>query len=431
MPNFNNELQISVAIPTANHLDLQEYELPANHNYSGPAVLNWSENAHEEVRRIMAPELQAFGICIRLSPGFIEMGDGIHITIKVDNGSLVNHCYSIKYDELGTMNNLWRNCFITRAPVQGEAGFVSNLFTFGAKAVLTSRSQQGPMDGILEGRITVTIIRVSHVRKLVALAHGPLANNEVPFGVPIQAQPQTDVQTLNIVPVVMANEAPPMVHEHAAPVLGQFGRAYRAVYIFNRAGVPVMDCVEKVNSRGHLTLQAPQSGQQQLGVPQLEASGDGANDSNNLNGKVFHGGRDLELEEVEEEEEDEEMEMAVDYDYDGDEESDDEEGNDAEQQNNGEEEDDEDEDVEEEDDEDEDVEEEDDEDEDVEEEDGEEMEMEDGDDGVGESDEEEEEEDIDYRAPRKPQPANLDSPKQQHRGRTRHRDEYEDSDLEL
>lgn len=92
-------LEVSIKIPESG---LPLTETPVGPGYqSNDGVLPWAPSPLRSENYIMAPEGRTFGVCITLHPKFDQsMADGLHVTLQFDDSQIVNHYYSIKFDEM-------------------------------------------------------------------------------------------------------------------------------------------------------------------------------------------------------------------------------------------------------------------------------------------------------------------------------------------
>src|SRR5215469_15795196 len=91
----------------------------------------WAVGAEHEETYVMAPEGQMFGIFIRLMPTFkFANADGIHVSLKIDDGKVVNHYYSIKFSEMESDKQGGLATSIHSAIIRKGACYRSVLFSF-------------------------------------------------------------------------------------------------------------------------------------------------------------------------------------------------------------------------------------------------------------------------------------------------------------
>jgi hypothetical protein len=95
-------------------------------------TLPWSLSPLRAESYVTAPERQNFSISLALREDFDDsVGDGFHITLKLDDGQVVDHYYSIKFDdmEMDEAGDPTKN--IPSAIVRSGTGYKSVLFSFG------------------------------------------------------------------------------------------------------------------------------------------------------------------------------------------------------------------------------------------------------------------------------------------------------------
>lgn len=112
-----DDIEVQIIIPSLSHLN--EVASPLNDQASLDTV-PWAANSLRVERSVTAPPGRIFTICIRLLPSFdCSVGDGLHITLKIDDGATVNHYYSFKFvemerDEAGGLRTVISNAIISR-----------------------------------------------------------------------------------------------------------------------------------------------------------------------------------------------------------------------------------------------------------------------------------------------------------------------------
>jgi hypothetical protein len=95
-------------------------------------LVPWAFDARQQGSFVMAPEGRTFVISIRLMPLFnFENADGIHVSLKIDDGRAVNHYYSIKFSEMEIDKQGGLTTSIHSAIIQKGACYRSVLFSFG------------------------------------------------------------------------------------------------------------------------------------------------------------------------------------------------------------------------------------------------------------------------------------------------------------
>jgi hypothetical protein len=98
-------------------------------------TLPWSLNPIRAESYVTAPERQNFSISLTLREDFDDsVGDGLHITLKLDDGQVVDHYYSIKFDEMENDESGDPTKTIPSAIVRSGTGYKSVLFSFGPTA---------------------------------------------------------------------------------------------------------------------------------------------------------------------------------------------------------------------------------------------------------------------------------------------------------
>ncbi|KAL1959953.1 hypothetical protein VTO42DRAFT_621 [Malbranchea cinnamomea] len=160
-----NDLEITIKLPIVNKA-LKETAAPANYQTDSETV-PWAPTPREIQRYVTVPQCQAFEICVTLRPGFdTSLGDGLHFMLKVDDGQIVRHFYSMKFAEMDRTADGKLTKTIPSAIVQnpGGSGYRSILFGFGK--ISQAGVPQGYYDATRgippEGKILLTVIHVTH-----------------------------------------------------------------------------------------------------------------------------------------------------------------------------------------------------------------------------------------------------------------------------
>lgn len=163
----------------------------------------WALDCRTSSQYIYGVHQQPFEVSIRISEEEARTGgaDGIHITLKVGEGEIVNHFYSIKFSDFqrDAEGRLWTS--IRSAIHRTEAGYKNVPFVFGftdsmysaplfflymrSMSLTTlggnkdptpgSEAESANFMGLLEGVIDVTIIKVTHhllPRRLASVTSG-------------------------------------------------------------------------------------------------------------------------------------------------------------------------------------------------------------------------------------------------------------------
>ncbi|WEW61914.1 hypothetical protein PRK78_007414 [Emydomyces testavorans] len=165
-------VEVQVKLSSVN-LPLRESAILFDIHHSDDPV-PWASDPTRSEKFVSAPSGQLFSVCIRLKPSFdFSVGDGLHITLKIDEGTAVNHYYSTKFTEMEKDQDGWFTKTIDNAIIGGSTGYRRILFSF---ANLSPELQAHPFGYVdkeayyPEGKISVTVIRVSHVRMVPRLA---------------------------------------------------------------------------------------------------------------------------------------------------------------------------------------------------------------------------------------------------------------------
>ncbi|KAI1944579.1 hypothetical protein LOZ12_003875 [Ophidiomyces ophidiicola] len=158
---------IEVLIMLSNlNFPLQEQGLPISTAYEDDVVA-WASNSTRISKAVIAPPGQTFAINIRLRPEFdVSVGDGLHVTLKIDQGAIVNHFYSFKFTEMEVDREGLFSKVIDNAIIGAPGGFEKVLFSFvdlPPYLLLLPCGHEAPEHEYPQGKISVTIIRVTHV----------------------------------------------------------------------------------------------------------------------------------------------------------------------------------------------------------------------------------------------------------------------------
>lgn len=124
-----DDIEVHIKVPSVG-LALEEFDPPVNNQ---PAIdpVPWVINPLRAEKTIIAPPGQIFTICIRLPPSFdFSLGDGLHITLRIDDGAAVYHHYSIKFTDLEMDHDGWLMTVINSAILSSASGFRRVLFSF-------------------------------------------------------------------------------------------------------------------------------------------------------------------------------------------------------------------------------------------------------------------------------------------------------------
>ncbi|EFW22603.1 hypothetical protein D8B26_000744 [Coccidioides posadasii str. Silveira] len=201
-------------------------------------IVPWAKDPMRVEKRVNAPPGQVFSICMRIAPSFdFSAGDGLHITLKLDNGKAANHYYSVKFTELEADEDGWWMKHIDNAVVNCEDGCRKAYFSF---AYLPAKLHAVPVGyysdvDYPQGKVAVTIIRVSHItmppKKATVTNPGPT----LPPGIPGSAICYK-VGELEVFD-------PPMVHEQVSPVDDPDEKPRHFVFHYKVIKSLIMDCV--------------------------------------------------------------------------------------------------------------------------------------------------------------------------------------------
>ncbi|EFR03489.1 hypothetical protein MGYG_06487 [Nannizzia gypsea CBS 118893] len=125
--------------------------------------VDWAVDCKTTSHYIYGAQEQPFEIFIRISEEEPRLGgaDGIHISLKLGSGDIVDHFYSIKFSDFHRDEDGMLCASVPSAAYMTEHGFRNVLFLFGVTdSAYTSESAE--QEGSLEGVIDVTIIKVTH-----------------------------------------------------------------------------------------------------------------------------------------------------------------------------------------------------------------------------------------------------------------------------
>lgn len=121
-------VDVSIYVPGLKN-PLQECDMPVRI----PNNVPWAANSKAMEKYVTGPEGKIFEIRIRLAPDFnFEGADGIHISLKIGDGRIVNHYYSIKFEEFAKDEKGGLVQTISSAITLKMNGFRRNLFSFGS-----------------------------------------------------------------------------------------------------------------------------------------------------------------------------------------------------------------------------------------------------------------------------------------------------------
>ncbi|KAF3483708.1 uncharacterized protein GIQ15_03032 [Arthroderma uncinatum] len=223
---------------------LLEYLLP-NPIYP---PLPWAVDSQTICQYINGVEGQLFEIFIRMIEEETKAGgaDGIHISLKVGEGDIINHYYSIKFTEF-ERDDQNRLCVTIRSAIQRtESGHKNVLFAFGTTD--TERKGPTPLTALdldladitqpLDGLIDVTLVKVTHHR--TPRRYATVTSDPATF----QSQYLiSGLAPFAMVPIAVELVAAPVVEEQVIPAPRPFGDGHRFAFLYRTLKSPDLECI--------------------------------------------------------------------------------------------------------------------------------------------------------------------------------------------